>query len=740
MASLGTPPGLIRFGPFALDPINRELRKRGYLVRLQPQQLAVLLLLTYRAGQLVSREEIHQHIWGNDTFVDFERGINFSINQIRAALGDDADNPRFIETIPRRGYRFIAATAFEPTTSVDSQQAPALAIAPAPPKTEIPPAPPAPFLKKTKRFLIPGAVLVFAAFAAVLWLRSRTAAPIEIKMQQLTHNSNDNPITSVAVSPDGKYFAYSDLGGLHVKLLQTGEVHDFPQPPELGKARARWRLVWLPDSVRFLAVAFGLGIPKSTWQASVVSGSLRILRKNAISWSVSPDGSQFAFTDADERQMWLMGIQGDHPRKLADAGRGNWFSYIEWSPDGSRLLYIKRVPAADHVQNFMEMRDLKSGSTTTLLSGNTLRSVSWLHDGRILYVESDPDTNGGPDTNGESCHNWIARLDSGSAGFSARPRQLTPVNGLCISSASATADGKQLYFLRQTSEFSVYVSDLAPDAASISPPRHLTLTEDREFPTAWTADSREIVLVSNRQGKWGFYRQPLNSNTATPILTNLNTSGLGQIFPKVTPDGGWLVYGPYPLDHVPGGSVDIWKVPISGGAPQLVMKVALYDIPRCARAPATLCAVAAKKNDQLIVTGFDVVRGTRTELARLKIDDPDKLYTWDLSPDGDRIAILQRGASEIHVFSLRTHAEEKITVKGWDGLQGLDWDSDGRGMFTSSLSAGSVLLHTDLEGNASVLWEPKGDGIPWTISSPDGRHVAMPGYALSSNVWSMKSF
>src|ERR1700749_512740 len=109
MASLGTPPGLIRFGPFALDATNRELRKRGYLVRLQPQQLAVLVLLTYRAGQLVSREEIHQHIWGNDTFVDFERGINFSINQIRAALGDDAEKPRFVETIPRRGYRFIAS-------------------------------------------------------------------------------------------------------------------------------------------------------------------------------------------------------------------------------------------------------------------------------------------------------------------------------------------------------------------------------------------------------------------------------------------------------------------------------------------------------------------------------------------------------------------------------------------------------------------------------------------------------
>jgi Transcriptional regulatory protein, C terminal len=70
MASLGSPPGLIRFGPFALDPTNRELRKRGSLVKLQPQQFAVLLLLIERAGQIVSREEIHKHIWGNDTFVD----------------------------------------------------------------------------------------------------------------------------------------------------------------------------------------------------------------------------------------------------------------------------------------------------------------------------------------------------------------------------------------------------------------------------------------------------------------------------------------------------------------------------------------------------------------------------------------------------------------------------------------------------------------------------------------------
>jgi hypothetical protein len=186
--------------------------------------------------------------------------------------------------------------------------------------------------------------------------------------------------------------------------------------------------------------------------------------------------------------------------------------------------------------------------------------------------------------------------------------------------------------------------------------------------------------------------------------------------------------------------MDILKVPISGGAPELVMKAAVYDTPRCARAPATLCAVAIKNNDQLIFTGFDIGRGTVHELARLKIDDPDKAYTWDLSPDGTRIVMLKRGTSEIHVLSLRTHAEQKIIVKGWDGLAALDWTSDGKGLFTSSLATGSVLLHTDLHGNASVLWEPKGDSMTWAVSSPDGHHVAMPGFALSSNVWRMENF
>lgn len=108
MSSIPPIPHGICFGPFELDAAAGELRKTGILIKLQPQPLRVLLLLAERAGTLVTREEIQRCLWSESTFVDFEHGINFSINQIRGALADDAEKPRYIETLPRRGYRFIA--------------------------------------------------------------------------------------------------------------------------------------------------------------------------------------------------------------------------------------------------------------------------------------------------------------------------------------------------------------------------------------------------------------------------------------------------------------------------------------------------------------------------------------------------------------------------------------------------------------------------------------------------------
>jgi DNA-binding winged helix-turn-helix (wHTH) protein/tetratricopeptide (TPR) repeat protein len=97
-----------RFGVFEFDPRTQELHRSGRPVRVRPQSLKLLTLLLARAGELVSREDIQQAVWGNETFVDFEQGVNHCIKELRTALGDRAESPRYIQTLPRRGYRFIA--------------------------------------------------------------------------------------------------------------------------------------------------------------------------------------------------------------------------------------------------------------------------------------------------------------------------------------------------------------------------------------------------------------------------------------------------------------------------------------------------------------------------------------------------------------------------------------------------------------------------------------------------------
>jgi len=99
---------MLRFGTFELDEEAGQLRRDGSPVRLPPQPFRLLVLLASRPGELVTREEIRQQLWGEDTYVDFDQGVNFCIKQVRSVLKDDADRPLYVETVPRRGYRFIA--------------------------------------------------------------------------------------------------------------------------------------------------------------------------------------------------------------------------------------------------------------------------------------------------------------------------------------------------------------------------------------------------------------------------------------------------------------------------------------------------------------------------------------------------------------------------------------------------------------------------------------------------------
>src|SRR5712692_5341270 len=102
---------ILRFGVFEVDVRAGELRKQGVRIKLQEQPFHVLTLLLQRPGEVITREELRSELWQSETFVDFDNSLNTSINKLREALGDSADNPRFIETLPRRGYRFLASVS-----------------------------------------------------------------------------------------------------------------------------------------------------------------------------------------------------------------------------------------------------------------------------------------------------------------------------------------------------------------------------------------------------------------------------------------------------------------------------------------------------------------------------------------------------------------------------------------------------------------------------------------------------
>src|SRR5579859_7977270 len=234
MASLSPLPGKFRFGSFELDVASGELRKVGHLINLQPQAIKVLTLLAEHSGHVVSRQEIRSRLWSDDTFVDFERSINFCINQIRSALGDDVDKPRYIETLPRRGYRFIFPVTpvlaehrhplVSSNTSANLRAGAGASAADTLPHANlqlVTPPVPRPVSSPARRLVAISVVMAFAVLAAGFALRTRLSRSAVLNLQsfRLTQLTHSGAVTGVAISPDGRFVVYSKREGERESLM-----------------------------------------------------------------------------------------------------------------------------------------------------------------------------------------------------------------------------------------------------------------------------------------------------------------------------------------------------------------------------------------------------------------------------------------------------------------------------------------------------------------------------------------
>jgi TolB-like protein/DNA-binding winged helix-turn-helix (wHTH) protein/Tfp pilus assembly protein PilF len=203
----------VRFADFELDLRTGELRRRGATLKLQRQPAKVLSLLVSRAGEVVTRQELAQQVWGSETYVDFEQGLNFAIRQIRTALEDDANNPKFLETLPKRGYRFIGTVS--EFSAVDE-------IAPSGPSA--PPAAVTPFAKGAPRYVL--ALLAIAAVALAIVFGTRGLLHSKVAASTESFRSVAVlPLRNLSSDPDQEYFSDGITDELITELAKIPSLH-----------------------------------------------------------------------------------------------------------------------------------------------------------------------------------------------------------------------------------------------------------------------------------------------------------------------------------------------------------------------------------------------------------------------------------------------------------------------------------------------------------------------------------
>ena len=733
-------PNRVRFGAFELDLKSGEVCNGSGRILLQEQPFRILVMLVEHRGQVVTRDEIISRLWPNDTVVEFDHSIHTAVKKLRQALSDSPESPNYIETVARRGYRLLPPVELiEPGPACDAF----------PTNTNA-------GRSKPWRLAVAGAATLLVV-AGVIWSRSHLpTARLELKQRQLTANSSENAVSGGSISPDGEYLAYADLQGIHIKQIETGESRTVPQPEEFKGQQVNWGIAtnWVADGSRFVANANVPGKPSSIWVVPIAGEPRKLRDDGAYAWAVSRQAAWVAFTanpgQVLYREMWRMRANGEEPNKLFQGNENHGFYGADWSPDGQRLSYIEENQEANKVvEDGIESRDLEGGRAVLAMLGDP-EDWTWLPDGRILYIL--PEGGGGDG----SCNFWTRLLNT-RTGVPMEPgKRLTNWAGFCMEDPTSSANGRRLAFRKMSFQGSVYVADLYASGMRISTPKRLTLNEGESYPVAWTPDSRAVILRSYRDGHWSILKQSLDQDSAEPIA---NEADVGVASATVSPNGDWVLYlaSSGQIDHSVT-TVRLMRVPMGGGTPQPVLTALIYGQPACARSPASLCVFAEYTPDhkQLVFTAFDPVKGRGSELTRFDTDPSIKTkYVWGLSPDATRIAVLEYSTSVIHTLSLTRQGPQEIVVKGWTSLLSLNWAADGKGIFTSSQTKkGSVLLHSDLKGNARILWEQKGSiapwnrpfgehgelSAPWAVPSPDGRHLAIYDWKLSANMWMMENF
>jgi len=708
----------LRFGLFDFDPATGELRGPDRVVRLPPQQSRVLSLLASRAGRVVNREEIRREVWGDETFVDLDLGLNLCINKIRLALGDDAREPRYVETLPRRGYRFVAPVEAPPAAPRTLAVLPFDNLNPD---------------QEEEAFAggVTDAVITeLGKTSGVHVLSRQSVLHLKGSHRRLTQIGRDLGVDAVVegsvlragpgvrvtaqlieVDPERHLWSQEyegemkDVLGLQSRLAcSIGEhvtarlsvggpaiahakgVADRTDEDEKGKGRQL--LAWGAGIVSLVVVSGALAAltlrRPSPPRAIPRVGTFASQEGVELDPTLGPDGKQIAYVwegaKRDNFDIYVQLVDETRPRRLTTDPAFD-FSPV-WSPDGVHIAFLRMVPGGVDVRVVPSAGGAERSFHLSrafcdfpiYVYRRQFCGLAWAPDGRSLTIV---------DKESPEAPNSLYRFDLESR----EKRRLTtpPAHWFGDGMSAFSPDGQTLAFARSRSPApnEVYVLPLGKDGEPADAPRPITHDGRPIFGLDWTADGRSIVFASERGGPAGLWRVGVFGGE--PERLGIGSEGAYGV--SISRNVSRLVYASSPI------SINIWRVALPGprdtvpdarAAPAPFITSPSHDV-HLAFSPdgQRVAFVSGRSGDWELWTGDN----EGSQLARLtRLAGGALSPEW--SPDGRSIVFAFKGwtaEADFQAFVVSAAGGTPRRIVGGDFAEfAPTWSRDGRWIYFAS--------------------------------------------------------
>jgi Tol biopolymer transport system component/DNA-binding winged helix-turn-helix (wHTH) protein len=536
------PPRIVRFGPFVVDLHTMELRKGQSRIRLPAQSFQILKMLLEQPGELVSREELQKQLWATDSFGDFEHGLNAAVKRLRDALSDSADQPRYIETLPRRGYRFIGTTEPRGAPGQGSDGVNSEKSAPSGPTADATTGNSS-FTKTAALGVLVAVVVISFVFVARNRKTEESRPAVAKELAILPFTAFKGQEISPSFSPDGSQIVFAWDGGspvgnfdLYVKATGAESTRKLTNSP------SEWMVpAWSPDG-QTIAFARMADAESGIYSIPALGGPVRKLVQTRflftlpISLSWSPDGKELAYAANDVS--FVLTVETGARRELRRPKECLDLYVPAFSPDGEWI-----AAGCDLIGSKSEILRLsRAGQDPRAIT--TVNEIplplTWSADSRhILFSRNSL---------------WDVDVDRGEV----RQLGVGPNAGQPVISRN----GDQMAFVRSFSNSNIWGLDLAAGKKAV-PRLQVSSTRTQQDPHL-SPDGKRVVFESDRSSEDGIqeiWMSDINGENALQLTNFHALTGT----PRWAPDGKQIAF-----DSRESGHAAIYRVSAEGRVPQKI--------------------------------------------------------------------------------------------------------------------------------------------------------------------------